>query len=69
VNVLDTPSEKVGTKSWHQVGVIEKRDSEVDKEFGGSWRSRTYGPLIKSPAKDPFQDTQQEESSVKREDL
>jgi len=47
---------------------IEKRDSEVDEEFGGSWRSRTYGPLIKSPAETVPQDTQQEESATKGED-
>ena len=36
--------------------------------FGGPCRGRTYGPLIKSPAEAPPQDTQQEESPAKRED-
>ena len=36
--------------------------------FGGPCRGRTYGPLIKSPAETLPQDTQQEESSTKRED-
>ena len=48
VNLLDAPLEKVGTKSWHQVDIIEKQDAEVVEEFGGPCRGRTYGPLIKS---------------------
>ena len=48
VNLLDTPLEKVGTTSWHQVDIIEEKDSEVVEEFGGPCRGRTYGPLIKS---------------------
>ena len=48
VNLLDTPLEKVDTKTWHQVDRTEKEDSEVVEEFGGPCRGRTYGPLIKS---------------------
>jgi hypothetical protein len=48
VNVLDTPAEKVGTTTWHQVDIIEGDDAEVIEEFGGPCRGRTYGPLIKS---------------------
>ncbi len=48
VNVLDTQSEKVGTKTWHQVDITEKQDAEVVEKFGGPCRGRTYGPLIKS---------------------
>jgi integrase len=48
VDTLDQESEKVGTKGWHQVDVIEEKDSEVVEEFGGPCRGRTYGPLIKS---------------------
>jgi len=36
---------------------------------GGPCRGRTYGPLIKSPAETLPQDTQQEESSAKSENL
>ena len=48
VNVLDTPLEKVGTKTWHQVDIIEEEGAEVLETFGGPCRGRTYGPLIKS---------------------
>ena len=48
VNVLDTQLEKVGTKSWHQVDIIEEEGAEVLETFGGPCRGRTYGPLIKS---------------------
>ena len=48
VNVFDTQLEKVGTKGWHRVDIIEKQESEVVEEFGGPCRGRTYGPLIKS---------------------
>ena len=48
VNVLDTQLEKLGTKTWHQVNIIERMDSEAIEEFGGPCRGRTYGPLIKS---------------------
>ena len=48
VNLLDTPLEKVGTKSWHQVDITHKEDVEVVEKFGGPCRGRTYGPLIKS---------------------
>ena len=48
VNVLDAQLEKVGTKTWHQVDIIEDEDAEVVEEFGGPCRGRTYGPLIKS---------------------
>ena len=47
VNVLDTQLEKVGTKTWHQVYIIEKQDAEVIGKYGGSCRGRTYDPLIK----------------------
>ena len=36
--------------------------------FAGLCRSRTYGPLIKSPTQDLPQDIQQEESAAKGED-
>ena len=48
VNVLDTQIEKLGTKSWHQVDVIQGEDSQVAIKIGGPCRGRTYGPLIKS---------------------
>ena len=48
VNVLDTQPEKAGTKSWHQVDIIEGEDSQVAGIYGGPCRGRTYGPLIKS---------------------
>ena len=51
VNVLDTQLEKVGTKTWHRVDIIEGQDSQVAEEFGGPCRGRTYGPLIKSEDK------------------
>ena len=47
VNVLDAPLEKVGTKTWHQVDIIEEEGAEVLETFGGPCRGRTYGPLIK----------------------
>ena len=37
-------------------------------ESGGPCRGRTYGTLIKSPAEDLPQDTQQNESAAKGED-
>ena len=37
-------------KSWHQVDITEKQDTEVVEKFGGPCRGRTYGPLIKSEA-------------------
>jgi len=46
VYLFDSQLEKTGTKSWHQVDIIEKQKSEVVEEFGGPW-GRTYGPLIK----------------------
>jgi Phage integrase family len=48
VNVLDNQTEKLGTKGWHQVDIIEGKDAEVVEEIGGPCRGRTYGPLIKS---------------------
>jgi hypothetical protein len=36
--------------------------------YGGPGRGRTYGPLIKSPAEDPLQNTHYNESTAKRED-
>ena len=48
VNVLDTPLEKVGTKTWHQVDIIEEEGAEVVETFGGPCKGRTHGPLIKS---------------------
>ena len=68
VNVRDTPLEKVGTKTWHQVDIIEQEGAEVLETFGGPCRGRTYGPLIKSLAEDLPQNTLQEESSAKIED-
>ena len=53
VNKLDNQTEKLGTKGWHQVDIIEGRDAEVVEKFGGPCRGRTYGPLIKSD-KGPF---------------
>jgi len=41
VNVLDTPFEKLGTKSWHQVDIIAKPKAEVVENIGGPRR----GPL------------------------
>ena len=41
----------------------------VDRIIGGPCRGRTYDPLIKSPAETLPQDTQQEESAAKGEDL
>jgi hypothetical protein len=68
VNLLDTRLEKVGTMSWHQVDITEKEYAEVVEKFGGRYRGRTYGPLIKSPDEDLSQDTQQEQSSAECED-
>ena len=48
VNVMDSIPKKLGTKSGHQVDIIEKEDTEVIEKFGGPCRGRTYGPLIKS---------------------
>ena len=48
MSVLDRPLEKVGTKTWHQVDIIEEEGAEVLETFGGPCRGRTYGPLIKS---------------------
>jgi hypothetical protein len=50
--------------SWQQVDINEKED----EKFDGLWRGRTYGQLMKSPAEDPTQDTQQGESAAKSED-
>ena len=36
---------------------------------GGPCRGRTYGPLIKSPGNNPPQDTQQDQSAAKDDDL
>ena len=35
VNVLDTPLEKVGTKTWHQVDIIEEEGAECLKHLVG----------------------------------
>ena len=32
---LDRQSEKLGTRTWHQVNRIEKQDVEVVEKFGG----------------------------------
>jgi len=40
----------------------------VVEEFGGPRRGRTYGPLIKSPAENLSEKTQQNESLAKEED-
>jgi hypothetical protein len=56
--------EKVGTMSWDQVDINQMEDEKFDTLC----KARTYGPLIKSPAEDPNQDTQQEESAAKSED-
>ncbi len=68
VNELDTQLEKVGTMSWHQVGITEKEDVEVVEKFGGPCRGRTYGPLMKSPDEDQVHDTHHDESAAKGED-
>jgi hypothetical protein len=49
-------------------GLTEKEDAKVVEKFGGPCRGRTYGSLIKRPAEDISQNTQQERSPVKRED-
>jgi len=54
--------------NWHQVDIPENEDVDAVETFGGPCRGRTYGPLIKSPAEDLSQETQQEESSAKWED-
>ena len=64
VNVLDTPLEKVGTKTWHQVDIIEEEGAEVLETFGGPCRGRTYGPLMKSPTERLTQNTQDEPSPL-----
>jgi len=38
----------VGTKSWHQVDIIQREDGQVVEKYGGSSGDRTPGPLIKS---------------------
>jgi len=38
----------VGTKSWHQVDIIQREDGQVLEKYGGSSGDRTPGPLIKS---------------------
>jgi len=43
-------------------GVETEEYSEVAGKFGGPCRGRTYGPLIKSPAEDLPENTQQNES-------
>ena len=48
VNILDGPTEDVGTKSWHQSGGTEETESQVIEKIGGPYRDRTCGPLIKS---------------------
>jgi len=48
VDLLDTQLEKLGTKTWHQVDIIQEDEAKVVEEFGGPCRGRTYGPLIKS---------------------
>ncbi len=68
MNVLDTPLEKVGTTTWHQVDIIEEEGAEVLETFGGPCRGRTYGPLIKSPAERLTQNTQDEQSPLNTAD-
>jgi hypothetical protein len=46
VNVLDTQSENVGTKTWHQVDGIEKKDSEVVEKCDGPCRDFLLIPLL-----------------------
>ena len=48
VDLLDSQMEKLGTRTWHQVDIIEGENAEVVGKFGGPCRGRTYGPLIKS---------------------
>ena len=57
-----------GSKVVAGEGLEETGNSEVVGKFGGPCRGRTYGPLIKSPAEELPQDTQQEESTAKGED-
>jgi len=65
VNMLDTQIEKVGTKTWHQVDIIEKQNAEVVEKFGGPCRGRTYGPLIKRCPIDQTQQTHEHLSEYK----
>ncbi len=44
---LDGVLPEFGTKSWHQVDIMEEENSEVIEKDGGSYRDRTCGPLIK----------------------
>ena len=68
VNVLDKPLEKVGTKTWHQVDIIEEEGAEVLETFGGPCRGRTYGPLIKRCPNDQTQQTQETVSEQKHKE-
>jgi len=45
VDLLDA---KVGTKTWHQTGVLEKEGLQVVDFIGGPSRTRTCDPLIMS---------------------
>ena len=63
VDRLDAPIfDESGSKVVATEGLEEEESSEVVGKFGGPCRGRTYGPLIKSPAKDPSHDTQDNES-------
>ena len=44
-------------------------DSELHENFDGPGKNRAAAPVIKSPAEDLIQDTQDNESSVKEDDL
>ena len=69
VDRLDAPSfVESGSKVVANEGVPVEGNSEVVGKFGGPCRGRTYGPLIKSPAETPPQDTQQEQSQANGED-
>jgi integrase len=68
VDALDHDSEKVGTKSWHQVDITETQDSQVVGKFGGPCRGRTYGPLIKSSDQTQPEPTHDELSQGKIEE-
>ena len=48
VSQLDGVLPEFGTKSWHQVDIMEEENSEVIEKDGGPYRDRTCGPLIKS---------------------
>jgi hypothetical protein len=68
VNVLDTRFEKAGTKTWHQVDITKKEESEVVENFGGPCRGRTYGPLIKRCPVDQTQQIQEPVSEQKNKE-